>query len=892
MEMVKVLRILLALFLVLVSMRTMLVDIPSTSISKDALPTSQRFFFRSRAGQLLDSIRRLTSDSAPSDISREVLAFDSTYPSYPLPSDPQESACLLAPDASALMRECGRFSSLRGCVMDIAAAMRTRLGNVTVIVVTFTSFSAGDSKLLSQHGILVPSNSSQHTISSSPAVLLHVCSRAGKVVHCLGRGAEGREDVGGAESYERFAKERRAVAVGSLALQDKCTEETRRWAETNDTYVDSLANILHVTGEKMCALVRCRPDGPTSLLPVKRKGRRRRKVVVINLPRRADKRALMRYKLEKYGIKAYEFFDAVECRQHAACQTFYHSLLKVLKPRIPGPNFPSWGAVGLLWTQSSLFEKLVTEDFDELLLFEDDIYMLDHAHKLLELSSQHNFYEDAPMVFLGANQLHWSKRQLEEIRKRRRPSSSSSSCYFTSTMEWDSSLRRFVPYENVTEYDHTYYTYGTYAMLVRRPMLEFLLRWTRWTLAHPSNIIPSDALLNWLFVCQGLRIPVVFPNLVLPEVRDSDNMGPLDLLKFAAPRRLNYSAVKDLHVFENFARVAGRMMRATYTAIWDEREVHHSVLVKDKEQAELVLNFTSYFVIIITGYNFQDEIEKALSSVCSQNFPFLRLIYFDDGSTDRTLNVTRTYLRKHPACGFKATILISPQRRGQSFARQAAVRHVLDHEVVVFVDGDDWLMDNSSILYLNEVFHTPELWPRSARTNQLLPPLMTYGNVVQFRYGKLMSRTMTTEVFPEKVKLASSYRSHKWISHHPRVALGWLAKSVPDTAVMDWSCRWLTRCSDMAQSFFMLEHADGRMVRANRTLYVYNFDNSRKSPDSYFLTWKNKTFKKEYEQVEAWVRGKYKPASGKSILDHVARPDACDLSEARSHHSMVRRVPV
>eukprot|EP00960_Hanusia_phi_P040158 754282-Hanusia_phi.AAC.1 len=884
MESVKLVRFLLACFLLLVSTRTILLDLPSSSISKGFQSSYQRLFIHRPRGPL-HSFTGLSAEDASSDIAMAVQDFSSKFPSHLVSSGANGLLCLLAPDATAIMQECGRFSSLKGCVVDVARAMRRAFGNLTIVVITFTSFSESDSRFLSQQDILAPSNASQH-ISSSPAVLMHVCGKADKIVYRDG-GGDGRAVDSDFRSFEVFLNRRQAIPLSSLELEAKCTEERRRWAETNDTYVDSLADILHVTGEKMCAILRCGPDAEVSLVPTKRKGRRIRKVVVINLPRRADKRALMRYKLDMYGINNYEIFDAVECRYHAACQSFYQSLRKVLKPRIPGPNFPSWGAVGLLWTQLFLFEKLVKEDFDELLLFEDDIYMLEHAGTLLDLSLQHNFHENAPMVFLGANQNRWTRRQLEEIRAKRPPSSS---CYFTATMDWDSSLRRFVPYDNLPEFDHTYYTYGTYAMLIRRPMLDFLLRWTRWALAHPSNIIPSDALLNWLFVCRGLRIPVVFPNVALPEVRDSDNMGPLDLLSFARPRLLNYSAVKELQTFEKFAQVAGRMTRTRYTAIWDAKEARHAVMVKDKEEAEKVLRYTSYFVVVITGHNFQDQITRSLASVCNQNFPFLRLIYFDDGSTDRTLDVTRAFLRKTPGCGFKASLFLSPQRRGQSFARQAAVRHVLDHEIVVFLDGDDWLMDNNSIFYLNEVFHTREHWPRSTSTKKLLPPLITYGNVVQFRYGKLMSKTMTTEVFPERVKIASSYRSHKWISHHPRVAVGWLAKLVPDTAVMDWNCRWLTRCSDMAQSFFMLEQADGRMVRTNRTLYVYNFDNSRLTPDSYFLTWRNKTFKKEYEQVEAWVRGKLRAELRKSILDQIQHPDLCNLTETREHHAMVQGV--
>lgn len=85
--------------------------------------------------------------------------------------------------------------------------------------------------------------------------------------------------------------------------------------------------------------------------------------------------------------------------------------------------------------------------------------------------------------------------------------------------------------------------------------------------------------------------------------------------------------------------------------------------------------------VVIVCYNYGRFLREALSSVLSQSHAAHQVIVVDDGSTDDTQDVCRSY-------GSAVEYVYQPNA-GANAARNLGLRHTHDSEFVVFLDADD-----------------------------------------------------------------------------------------------------------------------------------------------------------------------------------------------------------
>ena len=103
-----------------------------------------------------------------------------------------------------------------------------------------------------------------------------------------------------------------------------------------------------------------------------------RRFIIFNLIRRADRRAFMRKKVEKFR-KRIEFRDAFDCKANDQCVQ-YHSRARshycVLG--VCGKTF-SEGAVGILYSLNMTLSELLVSGVEEVTVMDDDIYFRKEA---------------------------------------------------------------------------------------------------------------------------------------------------------------------------------------------------------------------------------------------------------------------------------------------------------------------------------------------------------------------------------------------------------------------------------------------------------------------------------------------------------------------------------
>ena len=92
--------------------------------------------------------------------------------------------------------------------------------------------------------------------------------------------------------------------------------------------------------------------------------------------------------------------------------------------------------------------------------------------------------------------------------------------------------------------------------------------------------------------------------------------------------------------------------------------------------------------IIIPVYNIEKYISNCLNSILSQSFQDFEVICVNDGSTDNSLLELQKYRND------ERVIIIDKKNEGSGVARNSALA-IARGEYVFFVDGDDWIEENS-----------------------------------------------------------------------------------------------------------------------------------------------------------------------------------------------------
>lgn len=90
--------------------------------------------------------------------------------------------------------------------------------------------------------------------------------------------------------------------------------------------------------------------------------------------------------------------------------------------------------------------------------------------------------------------------------------------------------------------------------------------------------------------------------------------------------------------------------------------------------------------VIIPAYNTEKYINRCLDSVCSQTYKNLEIIVINDGSTDSTPSIVRSYAQKD-----KRIVFVDLQQNiGNGKGRNLAIRRATG-DYICFVDSDDYV---------------------------------------------------------------------------------------------------------------------------------------------------------------------------------------------------------
>lgn len=238
------------------------------------------------------------------------------------------------------------------------------------------------------------------------------------------------------------------------------------------------------------------------------------------------------------------------------------------------------------------------------------------------------------------------------------------------------------------------------------------------------------------------------------------------------------------------------------------------------------------FVCIVPSYNNVRWYAQNLDSILQQEYTHFRVIYIDDCSNDGMSEAVQSYLTNAPAAQ-KVTYIRNLQRLGALANIITAVSACQPHEIVLLVDGDDWLADRQVLNTLNSIYQDEQVW-------------LTYG-----QYRRTSGPAYGCRALPEHIIDHNSYRTYDWVTSHLRTFYAGLFHliSLDDLRYADG---YFPMAWDLAMMFPMLEMAGRHSRFIPQVLYVYNTEN----PLNDF-----KQNLKLQQSIDRLIRGKkrYKP---------------------------------
>jgi len=201
------------------------------------------------------------------------------------------------------------------------------------------------------------------------------------------------------------------------------------------------------------------------------------------------------------------------------------------------------------------------------------------------------------------------------------------------------------------------------------------------------------------------------------------------------------------------------------------------------------------FVVVVPSYNNEIFCEKNLYSILHQDYPFFRVIYIDDASTDLTFEKVSKMKDE------RVHLVKNEFNQGALANIYKAVHSIDDQDIVVLVDGDDWLKHSGVLSYLANVYKDDVY--------------LTYGQYENYPFGSLgICRALDKPV-----------RNSPWITSHLKTFYALLFKKIAkEDLCLD--NRFFSVASDMAIMLPMIEMCGEKRVKfISEILYVYNVMN-------------------------------------------------------------------
>ena len=212
------------------------------------------------------------------------------------------------------------------------------------------------------------------------------------------------------------------------------------------------------------------------------------------------------------------------------------------------------------------------------------------------------------------------------------------------------------------------------------------------------------------------------------------------------------------------------------------------------------------FTIVMPFWNASKWVDKSIKSVMLQDYDNFNCIVSDDCSTDNSYDICNDLVRNDERFILNKNFTnLGPLGN----AYEAATTHNPSHDkndIIVILDGDDFLYSKKTLSILNEHYNNFDCW-------------MTYGSYINLSDKKVGK--FSTPVNPLVIK-DNLYRDTGWCTSHLRSYKLGLLQKINKNDIMDDNGHYFKAAGDLALMFPLLEMSRERAHFVKDVLYIWN----------------------------------------------------------------------
>jgi len=226
------------------------------------------------------------------------------------------------------------------------------------------------------------------------------------------------------------------------------------------------------------------------------------------------------------------------------------------------------------------------------------------------------------------------------------------------------------------------------------------------------------------------------------------------------------------------------------------------------------MNKQNKFKIVIPSYNNEKWASQNAASIINQTYKNYDVLYLNDASTDKTLEIVQGIKKSYNLDNWKIINWKTNKQRG--FNVNPNSNHIIefmdnDSDILMFVDGDDWLIDEHVLQKLNDYYNEHSPW-------------MTYGGM--YCWPSSEKAHPQNSQYSELTHKNKAYRQDVWRASHLRSFKWFLYKEINrEDLIWSKTGEYYYNAEDLAVSFYCMEMCPSNKIGVvDFPTYAYNED--------------------------------------------------------------------